>query len=370
MKNALLFLLLLPAVYAISAETASFTIDKFHMGSSGDNPETASFTSRDTLTYEQGSNPNGGTSNFLFNLGWFNETIVTAGETNLTITLTAAPSPVTVGSTLTYQITLTPVGGTAFNVTLVEIYPSQVTFNGSTPPPTIGNDTFVLGNISSTTTINKTVNVTVAGTLVDTVIVNFTNLTGSAFSTNVSLSVTAFVPSPNVQGGGSGGGGTASTCNTICLSPLYENSPQCARCKQVQQPTCIEQWRCGEWSQCENGKQFRSCQDLSNCRTYTFRPATEQNCGQQTERPEHQESGDSYESTTTVEQSAGTITRKQPKTLFSVAGFNIMSKHIPLIVSAATLYAILLGLIIWHNRRNHAPRKQEHKLNFKPTRKK
>jgi hypothetical protein len=369
MKKIILFLLILPTVYAISAETASFTIDKFHLGSSGDNPETASFASRDTLTYEQGSNPNGETSSFLFNLGWFNETIVAAGETNLTVTLTAAPSPVSVGSTLTYQITLTPVGGTAFNVTLVEIYPGQVTFNGSTPAPTIGNDTFVLGNISSTITINKTVNVTVAGTVVDTVVINFTNLTGSAFSTNVSLSVTAFVPSPNVQGGGSGGGGAASACNTICLSPLYENSPQCLRCKQVQTPTCIEQWKCGEWSECISGRQVRSCQDLSGCRTYTFRPATEQNCSPKTEKPANIEQQES-EAVTTVEQPAGTVTRKKTKELLSIAGFTLTSKHIPLIISAAASYILLLIFIIWHNHKNHAPRKTVHKLNFRPTRRK
>ncbi len=369
MKRIIILLLLLPIVNAISAETASFTIDKFHLGSSGDTPETASFTSRDTLTYEQGSNPNGETSSYLFNLGWFNETIVAAGETNLTITLTATPSPVPVGSTLTYQITLTPVGGTAFNVTLIETYPSQVTFNGSAPAPTSGNNTFVLGNITGTTTINKTVNVTVAGTLVDTVAVNFTNLTGNAFSANVSLSVTAFAPGPNVQGGGSGGGGAGNPCNTICLSPLYENSPQCARCKQVQQPACIEQWKCGEWSECLDGKQYKSCQDLSSCRTYTFRPATEKSCGPQTERPANI-AQEGSETVTNVEQSTETVSRKKTKELFSIAGFTLTTKHVPLIVSAAALYVVLLGLIIWHNRRNHTTHKPVSKLNFKPTRKK
>jgi hypothetical protein len=113
----------------------------------------------------------------------------------------------------------------------------------------------------------------------------------------------------------------------------------------------------------------RSCQDLSGCRTYTFRPSTEQNCGPKTERPANIAQQESEE-VTTVEQPAGTVTRKKTKELFSIAGFTLTSKHIPLIISAAALYILLLGFIIWHNHRNHAPRKTVHKLNFKPTRKK
>lgn len=42
---------------------------------------------------------------------------------------------------------------------------------------------------------------------------------------------------------------------------------------------CEENWKCSEWSECENGTQTRSCVDVNSCGTYLHRPALEQECG-------------------------------------------------------------------------------------------
>lgn len=168
-------------------------------------------------------------------------------------------------------------------------------------------------------------------------------------------------PPPSGGGGGGGGrGGTASVCDTLCQSPLYENSPQCLRCKQVQQPTCIEQWKCDAWSDCNGGQQFRSCQDIASCGTYTFRPATQQACGPQTEKPTYQPelTIGTEEKAEQVESAPETVTRKQATKTLDIAGISISSKHAPVIAGVLLLYAILLVFIVWHNRHKQAHKKK------------
>ncbi|MCI0549744.1 MAG: DUF11 domain-containing protein, partial [Anaerolineae bacterium] len=127
------------------------------------------------------------------------------GERNLTITKVDFPDPVGSGSTLSYQILLNNTGDdTAFNVTVIEIYPFNVTFNGSSPAPSAGNNTFSLGNLepNQTTTVNITVNVSpamTAGTLNNTAFANASNLIGVNQTVNASTltSIAEFIP-PNV----------------------------------------------------------------------------------------------------------------------------------------------------------------------------
>ena len=42
--------------------------------------------------------------------------------------------------------------------------------------------------------------------------------------------------------------------------------------------TCTPNWSCGDWSQCVNGQQTRTCYDTNNCGTTTNKPGTTQAC--------------------------------------------------------------------------------------------
>jgi hypothetical protein len=44
-------------------------------------------------------------------------------------------------------------------------------------------------------------------------------------------------------------------------------------------PACTPDWECSPWSQCINGTQSRTCNDLDECDTEEGRPAEEQTCG-------------------------------------------------------------------------------------------
>lgn len=45
-------------------------------------------------------------------------------------------------------------------------------------------------------------------------------------------------------------------------------------------PVCNEDWNCTNWGQCNaNGSQVRTCNDLNNCNTITYKPSTKQDCG-------------------------------------------------------------------------------------------
>ncbi|MBI4146721.1 right-handed parallel beta-helix repeat-containing protein [Candidatus Woesearchaeota archaeon] len=160
----------------------------------------------------------------VFNVSSF--TSYAAGELgNITINVSKSDGsdPVNNGSTLSYNITINNTGTeTAFNVTLVETYPGSVVFNGSQPVPSVGNNTWLLGNLSpgNSTTVNITVNVSAgaSGTLNNTVNASFQNLSGGNGSvvvselTTVNVTVVPPVPSPAPSGGG-GGGATRATQN-------------------------------------------------------------------------------------------------------------------------------------------------------------
>ncbi|MBI4146977.1 DUF11 domain-containing protein, partial [Candidatus Woesearchaeota archaeon] len=156
---------------------------------------------------------------YVFNVSSF--TSYAAGELgNVTISVSKSdsPDPVNNGSALSYTVTINNTGSeTAFNVTLVELYPSSVVFNNSQPVPSVGNNTWFLGNLSSgsSTTVNITVNVSAgaSGTLNNSVNVSFQNLSGGNGSVVVSeltvVNVAVVPPTPGVPSGGGGGGGAS-----------------------------------------------------------------------------------------------------------------------------------------------------------------
>jgi hypothetical protein len=311
---------------------------------------------------------------FVFNVSSFTSYAATEGSAPENISFifikNDSQDPVNVSSTLNYTITL-EVNGTAYNISLTDIYPAGVSFVSASPAPDVGNNTWIIGNLTNSSfEINITITIGSSfanGTVINnTANISFQNSSGGIIAANVTENTTVEVPPappPPPSGGGGGGGGrggTASVCDTLCQSPLYENSPQCLRCKQVQQPTCIEQWKCDAWSDCTGGQQFRSCQDIVSCGTYTFRPATQQACGPQTEKPTYQPelTIGTEETAEQVESAPETVTRKQATKTLDIAGISISSKHAPVIAGVLLLYAILLVFIVWHNRHKHAHKKK------------
>ncbi len=136
-----------------------------------------------------------------------NSTLTTiTGYPTITITATDTPDPITAGEVLTYRITLQNTGDeTAYNITMVEAYPSSVSFLAASPIPE-GNTNFTLDNLTpnASTTVNITVTTATgaSGTLTNNFNVTFANGTGD--NTTLSSSQTTSVSS---SGGGSGGGG-------------------------------------------------------------------------------------------------------------------------------------------------------------------
>lgn len=76
--------------------------------------------------------------------------------------------------------------------------------------------------------------------------------------------------SPNNGGGGGGGGyGDGSS-----------GSSGSARVSE-----CVELWQCGDWSECIDGKQTRTCYDISKCSTTALKPNTEKTCAIEEQEP-------------------------------------------------------------------------------------
>ncbi len=134
-----------------------------------------------------------------------------------TSTITAAktdsPDPVTGGDTLTYSITVTSSGnGTANNVTVNDTYPSGLIYSSAQPTPVSGtNNTFILGNLTPSTSIVVNITLTVPDIFADGTVLNnsvnvtYQNESSGLLSTVATQSTT--VSNPPISGGGSGGGG-------------------------------------------------------------------------------------------------------------------------------------------------------------------
>ncbi|MBU0467185.1 MAG: right-handed parallel beta-helix repeat-containing protein, partial [Nanoarchaeota archaeon] len=93
-------------------------------------------------------------------------------------------------------------------------------------------------------------------------------------------------------GGGGGGGGGSPTvyeCNDGLDNDLDGkiDYPDDLGCVSATDNTeldiselagCVENWVCGDWSECENDVKTRDCYDTNNCGTFFYKPATEKEC--------------------------------------------------------------------------------------------
>jgi hypothetical protein len=134
-----------------------------------------------------------------------NLTIVAAvtllNTSNLTVNKLDFPDSVFASTLLTYQINVTSSGnGTAFNITVNDVYPPQVIFKSASPQPLAGtNNTFVVGNLSAGA--NFSINITVQvdnitnGVLINnTAIASFQNETSQVFvNATATQSTTVYV---------------------------------------------------------------------------------------------------------------------------------------------------------------------------------
>lgn len=171
---------------------------------------------------------------------------VIGNVTEITITKTDNPDPVFSGNTLSYTITIENTGtATVYNITIDEIYPGNVIFNGSSPAPTSGDNIFFFANLTvgSSTTINITVNVSsnFTGILNNTVIANFTNQS-SQNETPVNTSIlTTVIAQPTPSPGGGGGGGAAQYAGCAPLKQLVRNGQSYYSC--CTNADCQNFWR-------------------------------------------------------------------------------------------------------------------------------
>ena len=120
---------------------------------------------------------------FVFNVSSFTtyssqETAVALNFSNITVVKTDFPDPVNATLQLNYTINVTSTGNaTAFNVTVVDTYPSQVAFVSSQPSPVAGtNNTFFLGNLSPGRQVLINITVLVGNVSNGTVITNVANV--------------------------------------------------------------------------------------------------------------------------------------------------------------------------------------------------
>ncbi|MEK6849797.1 MAG: LamG-like jellyroll fold domain-containing protein, partial [Nanoarchaeota archaeon] len=122
----------------------------------------------------------------------------TPNVTNVTLTKIDLSDPVTIGTLLNYTVTINNTGtDTAYNLTLTDTYDANVTFSLASPIPIgIGNNTFLIGNLTSgqvyTVNISVLVNSTVfnATLLNNTANISWINTTGIFNTKNTTINTT------------------------------------------------------------------------------------------------------------------------------------------------------------------------------------
>jgi len=98
--------------------------------------------------------------------------------------------------------------------------------------------------------------------------------TQSNFVLNLVATGSTSNPSPSPSSGGSPGGSFVGTSSgTTNVSQNQTNGTQ----SQV----CHEKWICGDWGNCQNGIQTRTCKDESKCGTNNNEPFTSQPCSKE-----------------------------------------------------------------------------------------
>jgi len=124
---------------------------------------------------------------------------LTVTPPNITINKTASRSTPSVGTLMNYTINITNTGeSTAFNVTVGDILPTNVSFINSTPPFNDSNLTYIIGNLTANEsiviiiTVNITTNVTNGTILTNIANATFFNESQALFfSENSTVNVTA-----------------------------------------------------------------------------------------------------------------------------------------------------------------------------------
>jgi len=82
---------------------------------------------------------------------------------------------------------------------------------------------------------------------------------------NITIGTQPTPPPPTPSTGGTGGGGSQ-----------YVNVPPV---QEIQAPSvCVENWACGDWSDCEGGVKTRSCYDYNSCKSEKFKPVLSEEC--------------------------------------------------------------------------------------------
>jgi hypothetical protein len=79
-------------------------------------------------------------------------------------------------------------------------------------------------------------------------------------------------------GGGRGGGGF------VVNLPTKETSQENQTTEKIEVQSCEERWVCSDWSECKNGVQTRSCEDVNNCGTDLNKPLETQPCSEEEKR--------------------------------------------------------------------------------------
>jgi len=199
---------------------------------------------------------------YAFNVTGFSSYSSSTGNANITLTKTDSQDPVPEGSVLMYTITITNNGtSNATNINLTDLYPSLVTFSATTGTNVSGNNTFLIGNLSSGGSSSFTITVRVGDvsnlTLIyNTINISYTNDTGVLATLNVTES-TNVTNVQNPTGGSSSGGGGGDDEDALHCVPL---------------------WSCGAWGVCENGRQTRTCTDAHQCGITMNMPAESHAC--------------------------------------------------------------------------------------------
>ncbi|PIN73976.1 hypothetical protein COV20_02585 [Candidatus Woesearchaeota archaeon CG10_big_fil_rev_8_21_14_0_10_45_16] len=59
----------------------------------------------------------------------------------------------------------------------------------------------------------------------------------------------------------------------------FPKDPQCESSRDNSEALCAESWICTEWSDCQGGLQYRSCDDVNVCETIFVKPIEQRSCG-------------------------------------------------------------------------------------------
>jgi len=180
---------------------------------------------------------------FTMDVAHFTTYSTTSGGISLTLEKTDSQDPVNPGSQLNYTININVTSGTAVNLTLTELYPSDVVFDSAVPAPTSGNNTWAIGNLTSGQSyqINIKVNVssTASGIITNTVNITYQNSTNDTLSASVQENTTInSLITPQTSSGG-GGGSSSAICPPFCRYPENKNLPVCRNNCVSETPTQI-----------------------------------------------------------------------------------------------------------------------------------